>query len=958
MNYKLIQRIFAVVVFLITVIVLFKTVQPSVSFWDCGELSAASVGLQVTHPPGAPFFILVNKVTSLIPFAENIGFRVNTLTVIASSFTIMFLFLICVKLIENFKGKKYASLSDALITYISSAVAALGFAFCDTFWWNGVESNVFGFSTFLFSLMVFLALVWNEKADEKGSDKYLLMIAFLAGLSPGVHLMSVPALFPIAMLYVFRRFIKNDEVCVKTSYYFVGHILLLLVIAIFMWASQTDKRPPAPEEFKSFDSQFKIVMLLVSVAFVGIFYKKVLIKNSIYIPYFAGAVSLAIVYPGIVKYFPKFLGSISNDNFIMAIIFVAIALGILVYLIIKTAKQRKAVLNLAFSSLFLAIIGFTTYSTIIIRANQNPPMNENNPRDFNTLVSYLSREQYGDFPTFKRRYSQEPHQQAIYTKYSSDLDFLWRYQINHMFNRYLMWDFVGQESSDQDSGVDWRKFLGIPFLIALAGLFIHFKKDWRMATIFFSMFVIMGYLICFYQDQQQPQPRERIYFYAGAFFTFATWMSIGLRGIIDFLHQKIKNGTLAKASSYGVLFLAVVFIPVNMFRVNYNQHDRSKDWLPWDYAYNMLQSCEPNAILFCCGDNDTFPLWYLQDVEGVRRDIRIANLSLINSEWYIKQLKNLSPYGAEKVAMTFDDATIDRLQPTKWEPKDISIPVPKEVFDKFGVKDTALIKAGKIVFKMPASLDYGSFKGIRVQDMAVRDIIESNKWKRPIYFAGSCPPDNKIGLDAFLRVEGLCERLIPYKLIAGNYMNVDVEITKKNFFEENPGYSKTYAPGFKYRGLTDPTIFRDDNAMRTISAYRMSFLSLAQFLLAAKDNAGCIQALDKMEEKVPRSAIKMDYRLKYYVCNFYFQAGNLPKYQEMAKEVEVDMLAKIKETPNEISGEYSPYKILIEIYENLEEYNKAIDILNRVQAINPNDKSVKSEIDRLNALIVSQAKQK
>ena len=234
MNYKLIHKLFAVIVFLITVIVLFKTVQPSVSYWDCGELSAASYGLQVTHPPGAPFFLLVNKVTSLIPFAENIGFRINSLTVIASSFTIMFLFLICVKLIENYRGKKYSSLSDALITYFSSAIAALAFAFCDTFWWNGVESNVFGFSTFLFALMVWLALVWNGKADEKGSDKYLLLIAFLAGLSPGVHLMSVPAVFPIVMIYVFRRFITDDNVCKKTSYYFVGHLVLLSLVAIIL----------------------------------------------------------------------------------------------------------------------------------------------------------------------------------------------------------------------------------------------------------------------------------------------------------------------------------------------------------------------------------------------------------------------------------------------------------------------------------------------------------------------------------------------------------------------------------------------------------------------------------------------------------------------------------------------------------------------------------------------------
>jgi hypothetical protein len=338
-------------------------------------------------------------------------------------------------------------------------------------------------------------------------------------------------------------------------------------------------------------------------------------------------------------------------------------------------------------------------------------------------------------------------------------------------------------------------------------------------------------------------------------------------------------------------------------------------------------------------------------VEGVRRDIRIANLSLINSEWYIKQLKNQTPYGTDKVAISYDDATIDKLQPTKWEARDITLPVPKEVLEQFEVKDTAITNAGKITFKMNPTLDYGNIKGVRVQDLAVKDIVESNKWKRPIYFAGSCSPDNKIGLDLYLRQEGLAERLVPIRREV-EFQNVDLDKTMKDIFEENPGYSKTYARGFKFRGLNDKNIFYDDNSERTLSSYRMSFLNVAQYLLhGIKDNAKCVKVLDRMEEVMPRSVLRMDYRLKYYICNFYLQAGDKPKYQAMAREIEPELLARIKEFPNDISGEYSPYKMITEIYKNLEDYDKAFGILNTILSINPNDKNARVELERLKALI-------
>ena len=289
-------------------------------------------------------------------------------------------------------------------------------------------------------------------------------------------------------------------------------------------------------------------------------------------------------------------------------------------------------------------------------------MNENAPKNFTALISYLNRDQYGDFPAFKRRFSPEPHQQGIYTNYTSDLDFFWRYQMNHMMTRYLLWQYGGRESWNQDSGINFGKFLnsvgnavgkpfnlqfgddngashntfwGIPFFIGLIGIFFHFRRDWKMATAFMLLFIFCSYLFAFYQNQQEPQPRERDKFLASIGFAYAVWIAIGIRELIDYAKRKLNRQSMEKGVTYAILALGFLFIPARMLQANYNEHDRSKNWMPWDFAYNLLQSCAPHSILFTNGDNDTFPLWYLQDVEGVRRDIRIANLSLINTDWYI-----------------------------------------------------------------------------------------------------------------------------------------------------------------------------------------------------------------------------------------------------------------------------------------------------------------------------------
>jgi len=810
MQIKMLRRITGAIVFLFSSVILFLTVQPSVSLWDPGEISSASYSLMVPHPPGAPLWLLLGRVFSLIPFAQNAGFRINTVSVLAGAVSVLLLYLIAIKLIETYRGKEYKNAVDALLTFIPAAIGALALSFCDTFWFNAVESNYFSLSLLLFALVVWLMMVWYEHSDEIGNERYIILTAYLTGLAFGIHLMSVLAIFAFAFVIVMKKYITDDEVFKKTAYLFLAHLGILLLLAAGLWSAHTPTVPPSIEQFKAFDSKFVWILLGASVMFLGIFHKKVFQKNSFYLPLSVASIVLLLTYPGVIKGIPALILLFGGADLSTNIIVLVIFLGIIAYTIYWSAKNNKGTLNLAVTALLFMILGFSTYTTIIIRANQNTPLNENHPENFSKLMFYIDRGQYGDFPIFDRRWSNLPEQQQIYSNYTSDFDFLVKYQMDHMFNRYLFWNFIGKESTHKDAGVNWAQLYGIPFLIGLAGLYFLFRKNWKMASVWLILFVLMGYMIAFYQNQQQPQVRDRFYFYPGAFFVFAVWISIGIKEIAELIREKIKNINAARTVVFACLGLGLFLIPGNMLRTNYFTHDRSKNWAPWDSAYNMLQSCAPNAILFTGGDNDTFPIWYLQHVEGVRRDIRIVCLSLANTDWYVKQLKNTTPYGAAKVKLNMSDDEIDRLfnNYIEWNPQTVSVPVSKDVIKEFNITDTSVVNNGKVSWRMEPTMQYGDSKGIRLQDMVVKEVVENNSWDKPIYFASTCSSDSYIGLDNYLRLEGLAYRVMPEKKKGTTYVNT--AFTKESLFNENPGFSKTYLPGFKFRGLDDKNIFYNE----------------------------------------------------------------------------------------------------------------------------------------------------
>ena len=598
MEYKNLHRSIAAAVFLISAFVYLLTVQSNVSFWDCGEFIASAFLLQVPHPPGTPFFLLLGRLASLLPIGENVAFRVNLVSVFSSAFVVLFLYLTAVKLIEFYKGNKHDSKLDALGTYIAAAIGALSLGFSDTFWFNAVEAEVYASATFFIGIVTWLMVTWHAKADNQDNEKYLLFIAYLIGVSTGIHLMSVLAIVSIVMVIMFRKYNTDESTLKETGFIFLGHVAIILIVAIIMWASIDTSSAPSPEVTKATDFRFITIFGLISVVYMGIFWKKIFRPNSFYLPMIFGGIALVVTYPGIVKYLPNFVSSVGKNNIVLDILIIAVLLTILGYLIYWSNKTNKQTLHLVFKSLLFAFLGFSSYAMIIIRANQDPPINLNSPKTFSEVVSYLNREQYGEAPAFQRRYTQEGHQQVVYRNYDSDLDFLWSYQMNHMFNRYLFWNYIGKESTVQDSGVDWSMFWGIPFLIGLFGLYFHFQKDWKMASVFIVMFIFLGYLTAFYQNQQQPQPRERDYFYVGAFFVYSIWSALGVRGLLDLTKEYIKPQKSKELVFSGIIIVTFLLIPINMLGHNFHLNDRSRNYVPWDYSYNMLQSVAPNDILF------------------------------------------------------------------------------------------------------------------------------------------------------------------------------------------------------------------------------------------------------------------------------------------------------------------------------------------------------------------------
>jgi len=878
MNSKLYYKLFGALSFIISLITYLFTVQKTVPLWDCGEFSAASVWQQVPHPPGAPLFLMLGKLFHfIIPFGDP-GWRVNLAAVFSSAFTILLLYIITVKVIEHLRKSKAETLSDSLWIYGSAFVGSIAFVFSDTFWFNAVESEVYATSTLFTALVIYLMMRWNEEADNPGHERYLILIAYIIGLSTGVHLLAILTIFSITLLVYFRKY---------------------------------------PFKIKSF-----IITLVLTLV---IFF---------------------IVYPGVVQYVPALLagdipikdasgGHIVKDNIFVTILSFLIIVAAVIAVIISYRKisirnnKIASIVALSCTCFVLMIFGYSTYTQILLRSNANPPMNENSPKDFDALTRYLGREQYGESKYWPRRYSTESRYIRHYNEYgkwyepndagefkkinfSGEINYLFKYQIYHMYIRYFLWNFVGRLSDVQDAGAagpiydktelnrlnyknpyrDWFpiRFYALPLLFGLVGLFFHFSKDKRMATIYLILFLFLGVLAAIQQNQLRPQPRERDYFYAGSFMIWAMWIALGVYAIIHWL-ASVKKSTPIIAI---ILIVSTILVPINMAVGGWKIHDRTGNFQGFDFSYNLLQSLEKDAILFTAGDNDTFPLWWLQDVAGVRRDVRIVNLSLGGTKWYVYQLRHNQPWGAKTIPLDtnlFSDRELLN--------NDIGIIASNkpEIFFNFTVNsddvaryDTSIHNSIDLSFKLKAlgRMRSGEFvypicDNDGGPNPLVYDIIKQLNFKRPVYFSITAPPSDN-SLQPYLRKEGLAYRVCPVKF-NGNY---DTKITDSviSNIKIKDEYTTTPEYGMKLRNMDDnKKAYYDDPHQRNLYYYRLFFVDYAEYKLKILDSTGCINVLDTMNKYISPDYFPMSLIFERRVMELYHNAGAEEQAKRFADRV-------------------------------------------------------------------------
>jgi len=897
-NYININRLIAFFIFLITFIVYFDTMAPTVSYWDCGEFIAVSHTLGVPHPPGSPFFLLLGRIFSMLPFSEDIAFRVNIISPLVSALAVMLLYLSIVKVVTHWRGQ-VKNISDSLIVFGGGVSGALAFAFTDSHWFNAVEAEVYAFSTFFTAIVVWLILLWNEKADQKGHERYLLIIAYMIGLATGLHLLNLLAIPFITLIIYFRKY---------------------------------------KVEWKTFG----INVLLTAVIFF-------------------------VIHNGIIKGLPKmaagFLG-VGGTAFLILSIF-----GLMVWAILN----KQHLISFVATSVVLVLLGYSTYTMIFIRSNQDPTIDENDPETVEAMISYLEREQYGSVGQLPRRFKglrqmyevvgppasngeYSSRQKSQYRKIdmSKQWDFFWNYQIKKMYNRYFLWQFAGRGPSTEsgvtamgansrEDGVHWSQF-GIPLalIIGLIGMFYHGSKDQRMSFSVMSLFLLTGYAIIIYLNQDDPQPRERDYSYVGSFFAFAIWIGAGVSAIGEFIEKKIVETNLRNRLLSIMLALVIAFMPGVMMSVNYHSHDRSGNYVAWDYSYNILQSVGPNGILFTNGDNDTFPLWYLQEVENVRKDVAVVNLSLLNTPWYIKQWKEARPEKTKFINLSDNqvDAITSRLQ--RWEEKKVQVPVKNDPKNDQGYIEWNL----KPTFAGQA---------LRVQDIMILRIIKDANWKVPIYFAVTVSQSNRIGLDSYLDMQGLTFQLKSHKtdpvdqdMMYKNLMTqigpdnwstgFDISEFRSDVNEESIDWSRDYQPGYMYRNLGNEKIYYNDQIIRLLQNYRSAYMQLAvtyymdyqkekrkknpdDYILADLSSKS-VAVLDQMRFNIPEETIPITSEdLHYQVARLY---GDLDRKESMENIIE-DLIAMEGVSPSNKVEYANVY------YRELDDPETAVSILSDLQ---------------------------
>lgn len=944
------NRILGFFVFIAALVLYCITIAPTTSFWDAGEYIAVAYKLEVPHPPGNPFFILLGRLFSMFMPTFWVAVSVNFISALASALTIMLLYLIIVRLITQWKGHpdNYDRV-DLISTYGGAMIGAFTFAVTDSFWFNAVETEMYALSMFFTAIVVWLALKWADEADQPRSERWLVVIAFCFGLALGVHLLNLLALFFVAIIVYFRKY----EFSIK-SFLIMAGIAAVTFLAIY---------------------PFTVIRL------------PGLIDNINFATY--GLV-------GPITYF--------------ILIFLTVGLGIY-----YTHKKQYRVANIVFISYAVILLGYSAYSLIFIRSMADPPIDENDPETVESFESYLQREQYGDTPLlsghtydnseesidrdeevwFPRRHSSQPRHQQKYAEYNSDWSFFWDYQIKHMYIRYFNWQFIGRESDIQDAG--WQagfsqsrhednpahnSYYYLPFLLGIFGLIFHFQNDWKRALSVFVLFFMTGLAIILYLNQTPYQPRERDYAYVGSFFAYSIWIGLGATGLIQLVKHYLGKERLAQLTSYGVVLATFLCVPFLMGYQNFDDHDRSNRYVAADYAENLLRSTAPNSIIFTNGDNDTFPLWYAQEVEGVRTDVRIVCLSLLNTDWYIKQLKNQWSNDSPPLPITFSDEEIENLEnkfnfnspDDFYKPQTHTISVDKKMLkETFGdsakyrraigvTSDTSFnIYSDGIDFGIPVdSLDdevsfhyEGHFLGenrngrklyyTRIQDDIILDILKNNDWLRPVYFATTVARESQLNLQNYFRLEGQAYRVVPNEHPDADYGYIEPEIHTDRL------------KNFKFREMDNPDVYFNHNIRRMLDNYRFSFTQLANEYIERNKPDSALHWLKWGQDKIPFKSVQGDMSSMVSYAYRYARLGAVDEGYELAKRAEKKLLDNLEFRMNrydEIQGQISQLQSQIKQAKKNANYSTQRTLENKLEKVKSSSKNEAQQVSYASSRLI------
>jgi hypothetical protein len=980
MNYKLVNNVSGWVIFLIAFVVYALTVSPTGSFWDCGEFVAVSNELQVPHPPGAPMYLLIGRIFAVFaPSPESVAFMVNMFSVIASAFTALFTFWIVTMLgkkiiAPNHNGEWNApTQSQTLGLIFAGAVGALTCTFCDSVWFNAVEAEVYAPSSFFTALVVWLMLKWDARADEKDNLKWILLIAYVMGLSVGVHLLNLLTIPALGMIYYFRKY-KFSYVSFGTCLALSVFILLVINSGVikhtFQWAMNfelffTGSYEPSSGNISGLGLPFGTGTFLFATLLFG---------GLIYCAWASYQGKRNEVTSILLAFILIFLGL---GNVVLAVIGAAV-IGAIIKYSEGSFQVPNVVLNTISMGLVLVYLGVSSYSIIYLRSQANPPINENNPSNILLFLSYMNRDQYGDWPILhgptynargylkdepggpmyykfltpqdnKQWSEKETNMEALNSRYvvyarkenvdymegserffprmhspthytgkgeysyfnfvkdkgesmedpyddkptgSDNIRFFIEYQLKYMYIRYFAWNFIGRQGDEQFRVDDWESglmgtkkdmpeyiakdpsrnhYYFLPFLLGILGLVWQSYRRKEDSLIVAALFFFTGLAIILYLNQTPMQPRERDYSYAGSFQTFSIWVGLGVLAIIEWLDKLSKN-KMQKATPVIAGILSLALVPGNMAAQNWDDHSRAGNYVAPDSAHNMLNSCAKNAILFTNGDNDTFPLWYLQEVEGVRTDVRVINLSLVNTDWYIHQLKlPLNDAPPLKLSMQESDYMGE-----KNGRKDVK---EAEIFYKLPVNKAQLLADGiispsdsdKIVSPMEWKIKTQGGEGRRYllkQDLVIIDLVRNNAengWKIPIYFAVTIPTSSFVSLNDYFQLEGMAYRVLPVKY--GNRRG-DERINRAVMFEN---LTKKY----KLRGMDNDKVFYSSDIKRMIGNLRHNYIRLSDDYLQENERLAVeLDTLSKSKNADPtrvnalRATIKDNYDKAVYLTDF------------------------------------------------------------------------------------------